>query len=185
MSELPNELQPTSRSQPSPNPPTDPNTDQTYRHRLRELELELDRIRCQADAARLDAQAAELELQIERLREGLEHDDAADLESELPVDHRPVDSRRSRLPKAATVFHRNESSADDSSDESRRAERDAGSRPNPTDRRFENWNQVRDALGLSVVAPSGSDSSSGDWLGTHSQDLRKRGSKREGSRVDP
>ncbi|QDV87682.1 vWA domain-containing protein [Planctomycetes bacterium TBK1r] len=185
MSELPNELQPTSRSQPSPNPPTDPNTDQTYRHRLRELELELDRIRCQADAARLDAQAAELELQIERLREGHEHDDDADLESELPVDHRPVDSRRSRPAKAATIFHRDQATADDSGDESSRAERDAGSRPNPTDRRFENWNQVRDALGLSVVAPSGGDSSSGDWLGSHSQDLRKRGSKREGSRVDP
>ncbi|PAY20168.1 hypothetical protein CKO51_06930 [Rhodopirellula sp. SM50] len=205
MSELPNELPSTRQSQPSLELPTDSNTDQTYRHRLRELELELDRIRCQADAARLDAQAAELELQIQRLREGLEHDDVADPQSELPVDQsagsnqpamaEPLDSadrpgdafdcRRSRPPKSATIFHRDQAVADGSANEPNLARGDAGSRPNPTNRRFENWNQVRDALGLSVVAPSGSDSSCGDLPGSHSQDLRKRGSKREGSRVDP
>ncbi|MCS7466481.1 VWA domain-containing protein [Stieleria sp. ICT_E10.1] len=190
MSELPNEIQSTSGPQPSPNLPSDSNTDQTHRHRLRELELELDRIRCQADAARLDAQAAELELQIERLREDLDHDDVADLDSKPPATNgrldsadRPGDafgSRRSRPPKAAKIFHRDQATADDSPDESRPAERGAGPRPDPTNRRFDNWSQVRDALGRSVVAPAGGNSSCHESLGTHSQGLQGEGLQGEG-----
>lgn len=77
--------------------PSTPAIDQSYRDRLRELELELEKTRSEADAARLDARAADLELRIQRL--GSRVDEGQD----APLSPR---GSRSREPRQAQIFKR-------------------------------------------------------------------------------